>query len=340
MGLTTFAARARGFVLPLLLLASVFGADAATRPPRDPKPAWTLVELGELTPGGGAIPQGMNDRGDIVGYSRTADGNIHPFLWQNGVMRDLGRPPGAEPNSGATAVSDDGVVIANDNENGPFTWRDGQWTALPFAGHMSDINKKHAIVGVWQNHVGGGRAFMYQEGVFRDIGTLGGPTSNAQGVNDKGVIVGVSQAWGTGDFHAFTYEGGRMRDLGTLGGNSSIAHGINDRGLIVGESEEPGGRRVSFVSDGRTMRRLFDAPGSTHSALAINNAGAIIGNIDDTTYLYEKGVPTRLDTLDVFRNAGWTRVFAMDINDHGWITGWGWRAGGPVTGVAFLLIPR
>jgi len=67
-----------------------------------------------------------------------------------------------------------------------------------------------------------------------DLGTLGGDSSSAWGINDAGQVVGESfTAAGPGPSgilspHAFiTGPGGLgMRDLGTLGGDSSRAFGI------------------------------------------------------------------------------------------------------------------
>ncbi len=56
-----------------------------------------------------------------------------------------------------------------------------------------------------------------------DLGTLGGPSSYAEGINSSGTIVGFSYTSG-GNYHAFSYSGGVMTDLGTLpGGSNSFA---------------------------------------------------------------------------------------------------------------------
>lgn len=47
-----------------------------------------IIDLGGLG-GRGAVPYGINDLGQIVGTSKTGQGAIHAFLYQDGVMRDL-----------------------------------------------------------------------------------------------------------------------------------------------------------------------------------------------------------------------------------------------------------
>ncbi len=50
----------------------------------------TIMDLGALSGGSQSYANGINDTGGIVGYSRMASGTNHAFLWQNGVMTDLG----------------------------------------------------------------------------------------------------------------------------------------------------------------------------------------------------------------------------------------------------------
>src|SRR5712692_5455338 len=67
-----------------------------------------------------------------------------------------------------------------------------------------------------------------------DVGTLGGASSEATGVNNSGQVVGSSTT-AAGATHGFLYAGGAMTDLGTMiGGSSSHATGINDLGQVVG----------------------------------------------------------------------------------------------------------
>ena len=62
-----------------------------------------------------------------------------------------------------------------------------------------------------------------------DLGTLGGPTSNATGINNDGVVIGMSQTL-SGESVAFIWDG-QMHELAGLPGNVSR---INDAGDIIG----------------------------------------------------------------------------------------------------------
>lgn len=75
-----------------------------------------------------------------------------------------------------------------------------------------------------------------------DLGTLGGLSSEALGLNLAGMVVGVSDTSGTDNQgnairHGFVFENGQIRDLGSLGGDNSIATGIDASGRVVGASD-------------------------------------------------------------------------------------------------------
>jgi probable HAF family extracellular repeat protein len=53
------------------------------------KQAGAMRDLGTLPGDVVSVGQGINDAGQVVGMSFDEHGNPRPFLWQNGVMRDL-----------------------------------------------------------------------------------------------------------------------------------------------------------------------------------------------------------------------------------------------------------
>jgi probable HAF family extracellular repeat protein len=125
-----------------------------------------------------------------------------------------------------------------------------------------------------------------------DLGTLGGSSSEALGLNLFGDVVGTA-ATSTGASHAFLYKDGQMIDLGTLpGGTTSAATAITDQGTIIGRSGingfGPNFREVpqAFIWQDGTMRTLgalycpctFNTRYGTSSANAINALGRVVGD--------------------------------------------------------------
>jgi probable HAF family extracellular repeat protein len=119
---------------------------------------------------------------------------------------------------------------------------------------------------------------------MRDLGTLGGVSSVANGINNAGQVVGESEV-AEGYSHAFITgpDGMGMRDLGTLAGFSSVANGINDAGQVVGRSFMAGVEGHAFITgpDGEGMtdlNSLVDLPGGwvLTNAWDINNNGQVI----------------------------------------------------------------
>nr|MCU0234153.1 hypothetical protein [Thermoanaerobaculales bacterium] len=74
-------------------LAAVIATVASARPLAGQCPAsatrYTVVDLGTL---GGSLSSAVDidEEGGVVGSSTTAEGEVHPFVWRDGELVDLG----------------------------------------------------------------------------------------------------------------------------------------------------------------------------------------------------------------------------------------------------------
>jgi probable HAF family extracellular repeat protein len=103
------------------------------------------------------------------------------------------------------------------------------------------LNNSGQVVGMSDTRGGQDHAFLWRDGTMTDLGTLGSQFSQAQGINDSGVIVGYSA-------DAFRYSSGTMSNLGDLPGASlGVAYGINNNGQIVGYSGPDTSHTLAFL---------------------------------------------------------------------------------------------
>ena len=212
----------------------------------------------------------INNRGDIVGWSRAANGNRHAVMWRGGSIIDLG--------AGFILPADinhRGQVVASWFGAGSFLYYRGEKTDLgSLGGERTDayaLNEQGQVVGDSYTADGQRHAFLWQDGIMIDLGSLGGNWSSASAINHRGQVVGRSHT-ASGETHGFLWQDGVMTDLGTLGGASSIARDINNRGQIVGESRTADGSVHAVLWWQQAITDL--GAGEAH---AINDSGTVVG---------------------------------------------------------------
>lgn len=138
-----------------------FRYDGRVTPPQ-------VVDLGTL---GGPVIQSksINTAGDIIGFASNAQFRGTTFLYQNGVLTDLGNVVGF-PNNGA-AINDLGQVVGSTSEGG-YLYANGTVTTLPGLGangsSPTSINNAGQIVGSsWTAN--GSRAVVITQGQIVDL---------------------------------------------------------------------------------------------------------------------------------------------------------------------------
>ncbi|MFC4056575.1 hypothetical protein ACFOY4_43400 [Actinomadura syzygii] len=265
-----------------------------------------IVDLGTLPGGTYSYAYGINDRGDIVGYANTAGGDNRAVRWAaDGSITDLGGLPG-HASSYAYGINDKRDVVGSVPIRSKI-YHAAKWQT---GGTVSDIGtdsplpatsavaiNNHGVVAGYTYEVSPGH---YVEAVtWAAAGTtavvlpaLGGADlrSSANGINDRGEIVGYSQS-GSGaptnyPFHATLWRPGASAptDLGTLpGGDSSVANGVNAAGVVVGASatSTPDEGDAVLWRQGKNGWRVVPLPqlggGNSSEATAVSDGGDVVG---------------------------------------------------------------
>ena len=285
---------------------------------------YSILDLGTLG-GDGSSANGINNSGQVVGESYTADGSSHAYRTAanqpiNPATDDLGTLDGrADGASEALGINDLGQVVG--------------WSSILLADQT-----------LWE-HAFRTAANQPINPATDDLGTLGGLASYAYGINDSGQVVGEAHDPNNSS-RAFRTAANQpinpaTDDLGTLGGGNARAYGINNSGQAVGEATDSSGYDGAFrTAANQPINPAADnlRPKGTGAAVGINNLGQAVGYAylaGDHAFRTAPNLPIDPNTDDL-GTMGHLESYATAINEAGQVVGWWYDPGNVWQDHAFL----
>ena len=310
-----------GTVVVAAWLAATGALPAVGARGAPPHPVVHRVELGTLG-GTGSVATDINDHGQVVGHSTTADGVDHAFVWQHGAMTDLHV---GGTGSAAQDINNRGQIVGTrtltDGSLHGFLWQRGHTTDLgPVSGRLY-LNELGQVAG--SAIVSGERhVFSWRHGVRTYLPL---PPfwccAEARGIDDRGDVIG-SAINGESFEGALIWRDGVVTDLGSLstGLPMAIPLGINNRGQVTGYSFTDDGAHAFRWQHG-AMSDLGTLGGAQSEGVDINADGHVAGTSEtitegtDHAFLSRAGGLADLGALDAQNSR------AAALNDHNEVVG-------------------
>jgi probable HAF family extracellular repeat protein len=185
------------------------------------------------------------------------------------------------------------------------------------------INNRGQVVGVMNFPDDEGRfhAYVWEDGVLRDLAPFATGGSHAMDINDRGEIVGVAD-FGDGLGDAALWVDGQAHRLDAPADAHCFAVAINERGLIVGQCSFPT-ETVPVLWRNGVFERMAVPPDVYVNPVDVNDAGVVVGNasrpdLSRFPFIWVNGVLTDLNAIS---DRPFERV--VGINRHGQIAGEG-----------------
>jgi hypothetical protein len=232
--------------------------------------------------GGGTTVNGINNLGDVVGFSTNAAAILTNFIRNpDGSFSVLSI--NGDPLAMANGVNDARTVVGGLSSGLAFASSSGGLTILPAAAPgitasqtAFGINNSGEIVGQFTNNATGATpGYLYRAGAYTILSPVGNAeVTNAQGVNDEGLVTGFYSTDGVHQ-HGFFYDS--VTQSYTLPPDPNVANlfltqflGLNDNGLAVGYYQTADGSQHGFLFNLKSDAYTFlDDPLAATGGLSI-----------------------------------------------------------------------
>lgn len=315
-------------VLVLGLTSWAAAADAGS---------YIVEDLGVLPGHSSSVALGINQNGDVVGWSMGANGTS-AFIYTNakGIVQLPGLPD--RPRAIVRDLNDLGDVVGTANAGGvdlghAVLWTNGVVKDLGTlaTGSYSEgwgINNNRQVVGSSYTNGGsfGVHGFLYTQASGMVDLTPNSDTGSALDINNAGQVTGYKTAAG-GYYHAFRWQGGTFVDLGVLPGFAhSFGWAINGVGQVTGNSTSASGNSEQLFRSiaGGGLQNL-GGTGEHNVAWGINALGDVVGTRglqQPRAIMYTDAGGLRDISTLIDPSLGWVLLGAHDINDAGQIVGY------------------
>lgn len=255
---------------------------------------FTRTPLGHLG-GGSSFPSDINGAGQVAGSSYTmvvseVEQIEHAFLWENGVLTDLGVLPN-DVESTAAAINSAGVVVGSSSRTNTVTFQESH------------------------------RPFIYENGSMIAIPA---PSADAQAadINDSGVVVGTMKAsGGLSQNHAWIYADGVVTNLNSLipagsGLHLAFANAINKTGQIAGIAVDAQGFSHGFLLTPRDSSEPPPPPPPVVPSVSINDVANTEGRNGTRSFTFTVSLSTATTAVVSvnFATANGSALAAEDYN--------------------------